>query len=165
MKVFNSTLFAFLLTGLVFMPVSDAGQKQMSVQVKSGQVRANPSFLGKIITTLSHGERVDIIAEKGAWSRIRIPGTATSGWMHTTALTRKKIVLSAGSADVDQTATSDELALAGKGFNKQVEGEFRAKNRQIDFTWIDKMEQFVVSQAQIRRFIEYGGLKPEGGGK
>ena len=163
MKVFNITLFAFLLIGLIFMPASDAKQKQMSVQVKNGSVRTTPSFLGKIISTLSYGDRVDIVEEKKAWSRIRIPDTATSGWIHTTALTPKKIILSAGSVDVDQAATSDELALAGKGFNKQVEGEFREKNRQIDFTWIDKMEQFVVSQAQIRRFIEYGGLNPEGG--
>jgi hypothetical protein len=165
MKVFNITLFAFFLAGLVFMSASDARQKQMSVQVRSGPVRTTPSFLGKIISTLSYGDRVDIVEEKTAWSRIRIPGTATSGWIHATALTPKKIILSAGSVDVDQAATSDELALAGKGFNSQVEGEFRERNRQIDFTWIDKMEQFVVSQAQIRRFIEYGGLKLEGGDK
>ena len=165
MKVIRIILFALLITGLLFIAVSGAKQRQMSVQVKNGQVRSTPSFLGKIVGTLSYGDRVDIVEEKKAWSRIRIPGTATSGWIHTTALTPKKIILSAGSVDVDQTATSDELALAGKGFNKQVEGEFREKNRQIDFTWIDKMEQFVVSQAQIRRFIEYGDLKPEGGGK
>ncbi len=106
-----------------------------------------------------------MIAEKNTWFRVRVPATVTSGWIHATALTSKKIVLSAGAADVDQAATSDELALAGKGFNKQVEGEFRAKNRHLDYTWIDKMEGFVMSPSQIKQFIKSGDLAPQGGHK
>ena len=100
--------------------------------------------------------------EKKTWLRVAMPGSGISGWMHVSALTRKEIVLTAGADDVRQAATSDDLALAGKGFNQQVEAEFRAKNRHVDFTWIDQMEQYAVSQAQINRFIQYGGLKPAG---
>ena len=64
---------------------------------------------------------------------------------------------------MNRAASSDEIALAGKGFNKQVEGEFRAKNTNLDFSWIDRMETYVVSQAQMQYFIKAGGLSPEGG--
>lgn len=160
-----TAFFTFVFICLVATASIADANNIMSIQVKKGHLRTAPSFLGKIIATLDYGDRVDVIEEKNTWFRVRVPATVTSGWIHATALTSKKIVLSAGAADVDQAATSDELALAGKGFNKQVEGEFRAKNRHLDYTWIDKMEGFVMSQAQIEQFIKYGDLSPRGGHK
>ncbi len=156
-------LFAVLLICLTGAAAFAVGQKMMSVQVKKGEVRLTPSFLGKIVARLSYGDRVDVLEEKGSWTRIGLPGSSASGWIHSSALTRKKIVLKAGAQNVQTAASSDELALAGKGFNQQVESEFKAKNPNLDFTWIDRMEKFVVSEKQIKRFIEEGGLSPEGG--
>ena len=72
-------------------------------------------------------------------------------------------MLHPGTADVEEAATSDELALAGKGFNKQVEEQFSSDNPDADYAWIDWMEQVVVSQDEMRRFQEEGGLSPKGG--
>ena len=88
---------------------------------------------------------------------------AAEGWIHASALTPKKIVLRAGAEDVEAAASSDELALAGKGFNQQVESEFRAKNPNLDFTWIDEMETYVVSENEMKQFLKEGELSPEGG--
>ena len=68
--------------------------------------------------------------------------------------------LSAGAADVGKTASGEELAMAGKGFNSRVEADFKNKNRDIDFTWIDKMETLKVSEKQSRAFLKEGGLEP-----
>ncbi len=78
-------------------------------------------------------------------------------------LTEKKVVLKPGASDVKKAATNDEIALAGKGFNKQVEGEFKTRNQNIDFIWIDKMEKITVSQSQMQKFLKQGKLYPEGG--
>jgi hypothetical protein len=85
--------------------------------------------------------------------------------MHVSALTTKEIVLNPGSEDVEKAASSDEIALAGKGFNEQVEGEFRKKNPDIDFRRIDRMEKIVVAQNEMQRFLKRGGLAPQGGSK
>jgi SH3-like domain-containing protein len=135
----------------------------MSVQVKKGVVRLNPSFLGRIVTQLSYGDRVYVVDEEGSWTRVGLSENAAKGWIHSSALTPKVVVLKAGSEDVQVTASSEEIALAGKGFNKQVESEFRSKNSNLDFTWIDRMEKFVVSQKQMKQFLNEGGLSPEGG--
>ena len=83
--------------------------------------------------------------------------------MHSSALTSKKIELKAGAQDVQASVSSNELALAGKGFNQQVEGQFKAKNPDIDFTWIDRMETFAVTEEQMQQFLQTGGLSPQGG--
>ncbi|MBW1766389.1 MAG: SH3 domain-containing protein [Deltaproteobacteria bacterium] len=161
-----TTLKAALITSLVIcltgFAAFAAGNKVLSVQVKEGHIRATPSFLGQILTKLSYGEQVEELIEKGDWVNVKLERNDSEGWMHISALSRKKIVLKPGVADVEQAASSDEIALAGKGFNEQVEGEFKAGNRDLDFTWINKMERIVISQYQMNSFLEEGGLHPEG---
>jgi len=140
---------------------ADAGS--MSVQVKQSPVRTAPSFMARIIATLQYGDRVNVVSARGTWTQVFMATDGLKGWVHSSALTRKKIVLKAGAADVNKTATSDELALAGKGFNKQVEGEFRNKNRDLDFARIDKMEKVTVAQDDIRAFLKEGAVSPQGG--
>jgi hypothetical protein len=45
--------------------------------------------------------------------------------MHSSALTKKKLKLAAGEADAATTVSSEEQALAGKGFNSDVEAKFK----------------------------------------
>jgi uncharacterized protein YgiM (DUF1202 family) len=140
-----------------------ADDNLMSIQIKKGQLRTTPSFLGKIVAELNYGDRVAVIENKNAWIKVRASAKNVAGWLHASALTSKTIILKPGAADVSQAASSDELALAGKGFSKQVEGEFKTKNPQLDYTWINRMEQMIVSQAQIKQFLKDGQLSSKGG--
>jgi hypothetical protein len=140
-------------------------QRLMSVQVKEGQLRSAPSFLGKIVTTISYTKQVEVLEEKGAWMRVALPGTSTEGWMHSSALTKKKIILKPGVEDISQAASSDEVALAGKGFNAEVEEQFKSENSNVDYNAVDKMQKIVISQKQMQQFLKGGGLSPEGGSK
>jgi len=140
-----------------------AADNSMSIQIKKGQLRTTPSFLGKITAELSYGDRVAVIETKDPWLKVRAYAKNVEGWLHNSALTSKKIILKPGANDVAQAASSDELALAGKGFSQQVEGEFKTKNPQLDYTWVNRMEQMVVSQDQIEQFLKDGKLSPEGG--
>ena len=159
----KTSILIFLLICFTGFAAFAVGRSMMSVQVKTGQLRLTPSFLGKIVARLYYGDRIYVIEEKGSWLRVGLSAGAAEGWIHASALTPKKIVLQAGAKDIETAASSDELALAGKGFNQQVESEFRAKNPNLDFTWIDKMEAFVVAENEMKQFLKNGGLSPEGG--
>jgi len=165
MKRYSAVLLVCLAL-LGFSADIEGGGKAMSVQVKEGQVRATPSFLGKVVATLAYGDRVETLEEKDGWIRIAPPGKKAPGWMHSSALSQKKIVLKAGSKEADVAASSGELALAGKGFNADVEAAFKAGNRDIDFTWIDRMQTMNVPPGKILAFVQEGKLIPaEGGGR
>ena len=124
--------------------VALAGAEIASVQVRSGQLRDKPSFLGKAGAPVSYGDRLTVMETRGGW--VRVQGNGISGWIHSSALTSKK------------------LALAGKGFNEEVEAEYRASNPQADFTWIDKMETMTISPEQAVRFLQAGGIDGGTGG-
>jgi len=140
------------------------GAAEMSVQVKSGQVLETPSFLGKVVTKVNYGDRMQVLEQQGDWSKVTAPD-GKSGWMHSSALTKKKIAMKAGSQNAQTGASGDELALAGKGFNSDVEADFKAKNRNVDFTWVDKMEKIKVPAESKQQFLKDGGIQPAEGGK
>jgi hypothetical protein len=141
-------------------PLFSATNEFLSVQVRQGQMRSTPSFLGKVTATLVYGDKVELIEDKGAWKMVAI--RKTKGWMHTSALTTKTIALQAGKANVKTGATSSELALAGKGFNAKVEAEFKSKNKHLDYAAVDRMEKtFTFKSGQVQTFLKQGQVRPE----
>jgi len=156
----------FLLVLVMVSAAAGDARKMMSVQVRQGEVRATPFFLGKIVSTLSYGDRVEVLETREGWIRVAPQGKSVTGWMHTSALSEKRIVLKAGGKDAQVAASGGELALAGKGFNADVEAEFKSRNRNIDFSWIDRMQAMKVPPEKITAFLQEGGLaQAQGGGK
>ena len=129
----------------------------LSVQVRSGQLRDKPGFLSKVVANLPYGDRVGLKCEQGAWRQVSSTRLGKSGWIHTSALTEQEIVLNPTGKDVEAAAQSDELALAGKGFNKQVEKQFKKKSK-LNFAKVDQMEKMTISQTTIMKFIKTGDL-------
>jgi uncharacterized protein YgiM (DUF1202 family) len=156
MKQIHIALLVLALAG----PLAASAAEQMSVQVQNAQLRADASFLGKMTGQVPYGARVTIVQSRGDWRQVQAPGGAT-GWLHQSALTKKVISMKAGAQDVATAASGDELALAGKGFNSDVEADFKNKNKDIDFTWIDRMEKIKVSMDDITRFLNDGQVKPQ----
>ncbi len=139
-----------------------AAVQQMSVQVRAGQLRATPSYLGKVAASVAYGDRLTVVQKQGAWYSVK-DARGRSGWIHESALTTKRVVLKSGSTDVAAGAGGDEIALAGKGFNEQVEGEYKAQNADADYAWVDRMEAMVVAPEQAVAFLAAGEVVAKGG--
>ncbi len=142
-------------------------EDMMSVQVRESAIRTTPSFLGKVQAKVAYADRVTVLGEKAPWIKVKTADGA-EGWMNKSALSPKKIVLKAGKGEVNTGASSEELALAGKGFNSQVEAEFKAKHATANFDAVDRMEKRSANQADVVVFLDAGGVKPatkEGGAK
>jgi hypothetical protein len=135
----------------------------VSIKVKKGQIRSEPTFFGKIIAEAFYGDAVNVMEETEAWKKVSLPYKGIDGWMHGSALSNKRIILKPGESDVRLAATSDEVALAGKGFNKDIEDEYQKRNPRANFNLINKMEMREVSQVEIYAFLETGGLRVPGG--
>lgn len=142
--------------------VALAATSVMSVQVRKADIRDTPSFLGKVVTSVAYGDKVTVQTHNGAWVQVSTP--AQSGWIHESALTKKNVVMKTG-AGAQTTASSGEMALAGKGFNSDVEAQFKNNHKDIDFTWVDKMEKIKIPPSEIREFVKDGNLSAQGGVK
>lgn len=151
----------FLAVWLLAFPAL-AGET-MSIQVRKADARATPSFLAPLVASLPYGTAVEVLEERGDWRQVS--GNGKTGWLHVSALAKGKIDMKAGATDAAAKATSDELALAGKGFNRQVENQFKRKNPHLDYAWLDRMEGMTVDERAMETFLREGGLAPEGGAR
>jgi hypothetical protein len=142
-----------------------AANQKMSVQIKTARVLATPSPMGKLVGQLSYGDLVTVLdqpanAPKG-WLKIMGPDGKLQGWLNSSALTEKAITVKAGS-DVEQSASSGDVAAAGKGFNADVEAQY-SKDQKLDYTWVNTMEAFAVPPDKVDAFMTSGGLALQGG--
>lgn len=157
-------LAVFALAAMAF-PAHAADAKYMTVAVQKTQVRATLGYLGAIVGLLSYGDRVTVLAQpSGApkdWLYVLGPDAKLKGWVNASALTAKKVELSSKSGSVQKSASSGDVALAGKGFNSDVEAEYRSEGG-LDYTWVDRMESFVVPSTTVIEFMEEGGLTAGG---
>jgi SH3-like domain-containing protein len=128
----------------------------MSIQVRNCKVRATPSQLGATVATLDYGVVVQAGASQKGWYPVTTADGKT-GWVHESALSKKPIAMRAGANDAATGVSNDEVALAGKGFNEQVEAKLRREGK-LDYTWVDRMAAFNMSADQLMKFRLQGHL-------
>lgn len=142
---------------VVLMATGAWAAKEMSVQVRDGQLRSRASFLGTVVGAVAYGDRVTVNQSQAGWCEVATAAGKT-GWIHESALTPKRVVLASGADDARTGASGEEVALAGKGFSKEVEAEYKKENQKIDYAWVDWMGQQKVSDEQLVQFLKQGDL-------
>jgi len=151
---------AVLCLGLLLIVTTAVAAENWQVVVQKAPVRQSPQVFGKISTTLDYGVRVEVLQRQNGWLQVRT--TSGSGWLHESAVARRAAALTAGTRKAEVAASQQELTLAGKGFNQQVEDAYRQKNRRLDYDEIDRMQAMRVDEGQLLQFVRDGGLG-EGG--
>jgi len=158
-------LGTFVLAALA--TIAYAAGTLLLVQVESAQVRTQPHyFLGKKLTVLKYGDKVESLETQGTWTKIRC-ADGQIGWVSTDSLVSEAVQLKAGDKDANTRANAEEMALAGRGFNNAVEDQYKRTNAKLDYAWVDRMEKdpaFVVSTEEMLEFLRAGGLLPQEGG-
>jgi len=145
-----------VLIALLAVSAGAAAMVPMSVQVQSCKVFPKPSFRGSPVATVQYGAQVQAGTLERGWYPVTT-ADGKSGWMHESALSKKRIVMRAGTTDVGADVSSDEVALAGKGFNEEVEAKLR-KEGKLDYTWVDRMSAFAVEPNEVAQFLTQGHL-------
>ena len=156
--------FKHLLLALLVVFVAIALAETLVVKVKTTNLRKEPVFYASTVAVLKAGDSVEKLSSQGGWYKVRTP-QGMEGWLHSSAVQTKKFSLSAMDKSVKPGATAEEVALAGKGFNKQVEGKYKANNPGISFAKVDQMLKLKVSSAQLKDFLKKGKLGEFGGAK
>lgn len=133
------------------------------VKVQTTALRSEPKFYAPVITTLKAGAQLTQVAAQGDWFKVQIAGGQT-GWVHKSAVDTKKFNLMASGGAKSQ-ASAGEVALAAKGFNKQVEDSYKAKHGEANFAAVDAMLKVKATPAEVEAFLKRGKLGEFGGGR
>lgn len=132
----------------------------VTVLVQETVVRKKPQFFAAAAGTARLGQTFEGEGPENGWYKV---DGKFDGYIHASAVTAKKVKVSGDS--VGGGASAEEVTLAGKGFNAQVEKSYGAKNGAADFSGVNAMERREVSEAAVLEFMRAGGLLPEGGSR
>ena len=161
MRKFLTVIATLLLIAPVF--ALDVGDEP-AVSVRVAELKTGLGFLAQSVTQLDYGESVVITELRGDWVKVRVTATGDEGWLHVTAVARKSDLRLDLSDDPSATATSSrEIALAGRGFNEQVEARYRSE-KGLDFSVVDEMEDFGQPNHDLAACLDDGGLNVGDGG-
>jgi len=129
---------------------------QAAVKVMRQYLYPTPAFYAQPLLELTLGQVLTVLEVGSSWYRVSAT-TSTSGWVHSTALA----AASSGSGTVGSGSggvTSDEVTLAGRGFNSDVEARYSTDNPQLDFAKVDAMEALEITSSQLEQFLVQGGM-------
>ncbi len=144
----------FILVLTVFSAFAN-GNDTKYVSVEKVFLKSGTGFFSKKVAELSYGQQVLVLQEDGSKSYVSVhENDSIAGWISNSSLTTKKIVV----RDNKTVSTSaDELALAGKGFNQEVE-DFYKNDKEIDFSVVDAIESISIKEEELKKFIVDGKL-------
>lgn len=155
--------FVILLVALT-LSLATAAADLLVVSVQTTRIRKSPQFFAASIATLKAGEKLEKMSEANGWIQVKAASGAV-GWVHSSAVEISKFSLQAMNKDMKTKASAGEVALAGKGFNSQVEDSYRAKHGEANFAGVEAMLRIKVDLAQVEDFLKKGKLGAFGGAK
>ncbi|HUU51607.1 MAG TPA: SH3 domain-containing protein [Candidatus Heimdallarchaeota archaeon] len=158
----NSSRMNTLLVCVFIVLVTVLIAETLMVKVQTTHLRKEPKFYASTIAMLKAGEVVEKISASNGWYQVRTT-TGIVGWLHSSAVQTGKFDLAAMDKPLTTKATADEIALAGKGFNKKVEENYKSKHSEANFAGVDRMLKIKVSQSQLLKFLKDGKLGIYGG--
>lgn len=129
----------------------------LKVNVKETNVRKAKKFYAQAVDTVRFGDSLKELLQEEVWFKVETL-RGYEGWVHESAVAAKKWSLPKGSGVAGGSATVDEVALAGKGFNKEVEDRYRTQHSHLSFNLVDRVERIKVSETRMEKFLEKGGL-------
>jgi len=153
-----------LILGIILGVSTIFGAETFIVKVRSSALRSGPQFFASTVIALKAGDGLLLVSRQADWIQAK-SSSGQTGWIHQSAVEPKKIDILAWGQGTKTQATASEVAMAAKGFNKQVEDSYKAKNKNISFVWVDKMAQIAVTRADLQAFLKQGNLAASGGSK
>ena len=147
MFIFSLTLF---ITGLA---AAQTTGSTMYVATKTTALKSSTGFFARTNATLNYGDRVTVLRVSGKFVEVRSAANSSlTGWTPAANLSTRQLV-----SGNTSSVTASEVALAGKGFNQEVENAYKTQGS-LNYTDVDRVESLSVSENDLRQFIEEGRL-------
>lgn len=148
----KTILLTILLCSLFSLP---ATAETVQVTTRENAVRSDCRFFAPVKLKVSLGDRLSVSGRKGDWYLVSAKGV--NGCIHKSAVEERTFSASGRGAASGGTS-ADEVSLAGKGFNPQVEAGYRKSGKDLNYAAVDEIVKFTVSEKSLESFVLQGGL-------
>ena len=123
------------------------------ISSKTAELKSTSGVFGSAKGTLQMGDQVTVLQVEGNWAEVRSSANSSlSGWTALSNLSGRRIVASGTGA------SASEIALAGKGFNQEVENSYKSGGK-LNYADVDKTEAITIPRDELYKFVTEGRLE------
>jgi hypothetical protein len=148
----KTTVIVILLCSLYCLT---AAAETIKVTTRENAVRGECRFFAPVKLKVSLGDQLTVKGRKGDWYLVSAKGV--NGCIHKSAVESRSFATAGRGAASGGTST-DEVSLAGKGFNPQVEAGYRKSNKNLNYAAVDEIIRIQVNEKSLESFVLQGGL-------
>jgi hypothetical protein len=148
----KTTILVILLCSLFCLT---AAAETLKVTTRENAVRGDCRFFAPVRLKVSLGDQLTVKGRKGDWYLVSAKGV--NGCIHKSAVESRSFAASGRRASTGG-ASADEVSLAGKGFNPQVEAGYRKSGKDLNYAAVDEISRISVSEKSLETFVLQGGL-------
>ena len=150
-----SVLLCLVLFVTGFAAAQISAGRTLYVSVKTLTLKSGTGFFDNSNGTLKYGDRVTVIRVDGKFAEVKSAGDSSlTGWTAIANLSTRRVA--PGNSD---TISAQEVALAGKGFNQEVENSYNSRKKNLGYADVDKTEAITFREDDLKNFLEEGHLK------
>jgi hypothetical protein len=132
-----------------------ATAETIQVTTRENAVRADCRFFAPVKVKVVLGDSLTVKGRKGDWYLVSAKGV--NGCIHKSAVEARSFA-SSGRGAATGGASADEVSLAGKGFNPQVEAGYRKSGKNLNYAAVDEIARITVSEKNLETFVQQGEL-------
>jgi len=148
----KTALIAILLGSLF--PLA-APAETIRVTTRENAVRGDCRFFAPVKLKVALGDQLTVKGRKGDWFLVSARGV--NGCIHKSAVEARSFA-AAGRGARSGGTSADEVSLAGKGFNPQVEAGYRKSGKGLNYAAVDEISRIAVDEKSLESFVVQGGL-------
>lgn len=160
MRSFSRTLALCLGFTLALQATVGIPDSVLIVTKKETKLRTAKRLYAPAVCELREGDILKQLAKEGAWYSASYK--AQTGWIHESDVSDRKDVRLSGEG-VRETYSAAETAAAKKGFNREIEGDYKKTNPALAkmFQVVDQIQARVISESELVRFLRDGRILKE----
>jgi hypothetical protein len=132
-----------------------ATAETIKVTTRENAVRGECRFFAPVKLKVLLGDQMTVKGRKGDWYLVSAKGV--NGCIHKSAVESRSFA-TAGRGAASGGTSADEVSLAGKGFNPQVEAGYRKSNKNLNYAAVDEIIRIQVNEKVLESFVLQGGL-------
>ncbi len=137
--------------------VDGALAKNITVKVKEARICKEKTYRLPFVAKVKRGDILEELSMEDDWHKVKTP-TGQVGWIKASSILPEEVKLTTKETGLEGVAEA-EITLAGKGFNEQVEEEYRDEYPELDFESVDLIEKIKVEDSDLEKFILEGKLQ------
>ncbi len=133
----------------------NAAAETIRVTTRENAVRGDCRFFAPVKLKVALGDLLTVKGRKGDWYLVSARGV--NGCIHKSAVESRRFA-SSGRGAATGGSSADEVSLAGKGFNPQVEAGYRKSGKNLNYAAVDEIVRITVDEKSLETFVLQGGL-------